>query len=182
MYDLCAFMHFSTLALFQRKGAPVVNRPWIPMSKSLQFGHGAVTRLSSELTRHIMSDAYRPGKSHPPLMKSQHTRARSPHLTYYISLRYLLTCLLWMSEIPPKKPHKRRLCVRLSLWLNHAFIKIEELICTAKYLLTPRAGDAGTTHKHYLYVEFYQSPWQHHWLFLMTNYWWLVICVTRSDR
>lgn len=164
MYDLCAFMHFSTLALFQRKGAADVNRPWIPMSDSLRFGQGAVTRLSGELTRHIMSDAYRPGKSHPPLMKSQHTCARSPHLTYYISLRYLDMFALDVRDASKKTHTQRHVCVYLSLWLNHAFTKIEELICTAKHFLPP-AGDAGTTHKHYLYVEFYQSPWRHHWLF-----------------
>lgn len=36
-----------------------------------------------------------------------------------------------------KSTHKD-VCVCLSLWLNHAFTKIEELVCTAKHLLPPQ--------------------------------------------
>lgn len=49
------------------KGVPAVNHPWIQMSGSLWCGLGVVTRLSRELTHHIMSDPYQPSKSHASL-------------------------------------------------------------------------------------------------------------------
>lgn len=93
MYDVCAFMHLSPPAVFQRKGAPAVNHPWIQMSSLLWCGQGVVTRLSRELTRHIMSDPYQPSKSHTGL--NERPTRRHTHNPLCVHIPFSLTHTHW---------------------------------------------------------------------------------------
>lgn len=48
-------------------------------------------------------------------------------------------------------------CHRLSLCLNHACGTMSGEKLNLNQIAKPCVGEAGTTHKHYLYFEFYQS-------------------------